>query len=105
MSKDKDSRIHSWDRAAFLRALLWSVAIEGLIVGLSALWYDEGTGPPHSFPRNPIVLLYILYHLPSILVSGLVGAGSTFVVVFQTVLVTYLLFVWIRLKKIKVRLY
>ena len=38
------------------------------------------------------------------MVAGLLGLGSTFVVVLQTAWVTYMLFVWFRLKKIKVRL-
>jgi hypothetical protein len=105
MSGDKDSRIHSWDRAAFLRALLWAVAVEVVIVGLSALLHDGSIGPPHSFPKNPLILLFILYHLPSIMFAALAGFGSAFVVVFQTALVTYMLFVWFRMKKIKVRLY
>ena len=105
MSKDTDSRLHVWDRPALLRALLWAVVTEGVIVRLSALRHDASSGPPHNFPKNLSVLFFIPYHLPSIIVAALLWLGSTFVVVLQTALVAYLLFVPFRLKKIKARLY
>ena len=105
MSEDKDSRVHGWDRPAFLRALLWAVAVEVVVVGLSALSHDGGAGAPHNFPKSPLVLLFILYHLPSIIVAGLLGLGSAFAVLLQAALVTYILFVLFRLKKLKARLY
>jgi hypothetical protein len=105
MTRNKDQhRIHQWDRSAALKALLWAMAIEG-VIGVVSSFFKIGSGPPHNFPSNPIILLLILSHLPSIMIAGLFGLGSTAVIVLQTFLMAYIVFVRERLKKIKVRLY
>ena len=103
--RDKQTSIHVWDGAALGRAALWALAIEASFVGLSLLGHDGATGAPHNFPDNPLVILSIIFHLPSLFVASLLGLGAAGVVVIQTALLTYLLFVLQRFRKIKVRLY
>lgn len=104
-AKDKQSRIHSWDRQAFTRALLWAIGIEAFFAGLYAIGYVAGgpppTGAPHNFP-HPLILLFILFHLPAIFTVG--ALSPILVLPFQAALITYIIFVWLRLKKIKIRL-
>lgn len=105
-AEDRQSRIHSWDRQALVRALLCAVGIESFFAGLYAIGYAMGgpppTGPPHNFP-HPLILVAIVFHLPSIFTVGFVS--PVLVVPFQIALITYVVFVWLRLKKIKIRLH
>jgi hypothetical protein len=102
----KQSRIHSWDRPTFIRALCWSVAVEGIFVGFYAAGYllegPPSGGPPHNFP-HPLILIYVLFHLPTIFTVGWIS--PVLAPIFQTLLLTYIIFVWRRLKRIKVKLY
>lgn len=104
-AQDKQSRIHSWDRQAFVRALLWAVGIEAFFAGLYAIGYVMGGPPPGGAPHNfphPLILVSLVFHLPSIFTVGFVS--PVLVAPFQLALITYIVFVWLRLKKIKIRL-
>jgi hypothetical protein len=102
----KQSRIHSWDRPTFIRALCWAVAVESIFAGFYAAGYYLGGappgGPPHNFP-HPLILLAVWFHLPTIFTVGWIS--PILVPIFQTLLLTYFIFVWLRLKMIKVKLY
>jgi hypothetical protein len=104
MMRDNSSHIHCWDRALFLRALAWAVAIEAVMLVLFWLGFEEGGGPPHNPPRNPFMIVSLLFHLPAIMIAVFLGLNILFAVVLQSALVTYVLFVWFRLKKIKITL-
>lgn len=102
----RESRIHSWDRPTFVRALLCSLAVEGIFAGLYAAGYFLGGAPPGGAPHNfphPLILIAILFHLPTIFTVG--WLSPILVPISQTLLLTYVIFVWLRLKRIKIRLY
>ena len=104
--ESRQSGIHSWDRPTFIRALSWSVAVEGIFAGLYAAGYLLGGPPPGGAPHNfphPLILISVLFHLPTIFTVGWIS--PILVPIFQTLLLTYVMFVWLRLKKIPPKLY
>ena len=103
--RDKERSIHVWDGASLARAALRALAVEAVFVGLSLLGQGGAGGAPHNFPDNPFVILFIIFHLPSLFAASVLGLGAAGVVAIQTVLLTYALFVWLRLRKIKVGLH
>lgn len=107
-----DSRIHRLDWPTIVRALLWPVVIEGTFPLLPWLTSDTQGGAPHSPPRNTPAIIFLIIHLPATFLAmpltiamGLHYPYDGFVVIIlQIILLSYLLFVRLRLKKIKIRL-
>jgi hypothetical protein len=99
--KDNRSRIHQWDSFAFKRALLWALLMEAIFVGVFTLTpAHTGSVNPHNPPPLSLCCLGIVY-LPAAIIFPHNTFGYIPMVVFHSILVTYILFVRYRLKNIR----
>lgn len=111
-AKVDESRIHCLDWPAIGRALLWPVVVETAFLVLLWLTSDTHGGAPHNPPSNPVAIVFMIVHLPVMLLAmpitmglGLHPPYDAFVVVLmQVILLSYILFVRQRLNKIKIQL-
>jgi hypothetical protein len=99
-------RIHRWDRVTVAKALIIGAAVEAVAIAPAALspW-------GHAGPESWLGWLSVLFNLPGIVVvrllrdlgmSGESSAGLLAAVfIVQTIILSYLLFVWLRRKKLK----
>jgi hypothetical protein len=102
--REKQTGIHAWDGTALLRALAWGVGTEAAVVALALAVGWVETGVLQGSPDTLFLMLYMLFHLPSILAASALGLGGFGVAVIQASLMTYLLFVLYRSRKIKAML-
>ena len=92
--------------------MLWPTVVEAIFLLLLWVTSDAHGGAPHNPPSNPIAILFMIVHFPGILLAMPITMGlglhypydGFIVVLLQIILPSYILFVRLRLKKIKVRL-
>jgi len=95
--------IHSWDRDAFSKALIWSVLVESISIAPLAI-----SGMGHAGPNGILGWLSLLFNflgfIPAVwLSSGIDMSWAAFIAIvflFQTPLLCYLIFVYFRWRKI-----
>ena len=99
-------RIHRWDRGTLFKALIIGATLEAVAIAPAALspWGHAG---PESLPG----WLGVLLNLPGICVVRLLrdfgAVGETFPAIFtgvfvvQTIILSYLVFICLRWKKLK----
>jgi hypothetical protein len=101
-------RIHRWDKSIAHRALIFGAMIEAVVIAPAVLspW-------GHGGPEWLLGWLSVLLNLPGLLFAFLLlrnfrsndGSFTVFfaaVFVVQTIIISYLLFVYLRWKKLKV---
>ena len=98
-------RLHRWDRSIVLRALIIGATIEGIAIAPAAIspW-------GHAGPEWLLGWVSILLNLPGIFVVRLLRSGDeSFAVIIaavfivQTVILSYLAFVYLRWRKLSVK--
>lgn len=106
----KSEPIHKWDKPTLLKALLFGAVVEAVAIA-PAIFSPWG----HAGPEGLLAWLSVFFHLPAGYLLGFVKTAAGVkaeesvpavvaqLYLIQTLIISYVAFVWLRRKKRKAR--